>query len=299
MKKETTVQAKTREEALKLASVELAESVENLAAELIEEGKKGFLGMGATPSTFKVTYIFKPLEAAKSFATSLVENLGLNATVIVHDDGEGEALMTISGEDASKLIGHHGDTLNAFQYLVNLAANKKEDDARKYTHVSVDIENYREKRESTLKELAEKMADKVKRTGKNVTLEPMDAYSRRIIHATIQSIEGVSTNSVGSEGNRRVVIYLEGSEKPTEESVAKSEKNRSGKKNSKGGNKHYSKKDSKSSKSSTSEYTPKRDPSKPRPQPRKIEKAKDLDSYFEKLKEFSSSLNSNSTDSSN
>lgn len=296
MKKETTIQAKTKEEALKLASVELSESVENLEAEMIEEGKKGFLGMGATPSTFKITYIFKPVEAAKTFATSLVENLGLNATVIVHDDGEGEALMTISGDDASKLIGHHGDTLNAFQYLVNLAANKKEDDARKYTHVSVDIENYREKRESTLKDLAEKMAEKVKRTGRNVTLEPMDAYSRRVIHATIQSIEGVSTNSVGSEGNRRVVIYLEGSEKPTEESVAKSEKNKSGKKGSRGGSRNFNKRDSKSNKKSDSDYIPKRDPSKPRPQPRKIEKAKDLDSYFEKLKEFSSSLNS--TDSS-
>ncbi len=296
MKKETTIQAKTKEEALKLASVELSESVENLEAEMIEEGKKGFLGMGATPSTFKITYIFKPVEAAKTFATSLVENLGLNATVIVHDDGEGEALMTISGDDASKLIGHHGDTLNAFQYLVNLAANKKEDDARKYTHVSVDIENYREKRESTLKDLAEKMAEKVKKTGRNVTLEPMDAYSRRVIHATIQSIEGVSTNSVGSEGNRRVVIYLEGSEKPTEESVAKSEKNKSGKKGSRGGSRNFNKRDSKSNKKSDSDYIPKRDPSKPRPQPRKIEKAKDLDSYFEKLKEFSSSLNS--TDSS-
>jgi len=296
MKKETTIQAKTKEEALKLASAELSESVENLEAEMIEEGRKGFLGMGATPSTFKITYIFKPVEAAKTFATSLVENLGLNATVIVHDDGEGEALMTISGDDASKLIGHHGDTLNAFQYLVNLAANKKEDDARKYTHVSVDIENYREKRESTLKDLAEKMAEKVKKTGRNVTLEPMDAYSRRVIHATIQSIEGVSTNSVGSEGNRRVVIYLEGSEKPTEESVAKSEKNKSGKKGSRGGSRNFNKRDSKSNKKSDSDYIPKRDPSKPRPQPRKIEKAKDLDSYFEKLKEFSSSLNS--TDSS-
>ena len=295
MKKETIIKAKTQEEALKLASEELCESSENLVAEMIEEGKKGFLGMGSTPSSFKITYIFKPIDAAKIFATTLVENLGLNATVIVHDDGEGEALMTISGDDASKLIGHHGDTLNAFQYLVNLAANKKEDEARKYTHISVDIENYREKRGSTLKELAEKMAEKVKRTGKNVTLEPMDAYSRRIIHSTIQSIEGVSTNSVGPEGNRRVVVYLEGSEKPTEESVTRSERNRSGKKSSKGG-KHYSKKESKSQKSSDSDLFMKRDPSKPRPQPRKIEKAKDLDSYFEKLKEFSNSLNS--TDSS-
>jgi hypothetical protein len=115
--------------------------------------------------------------------------------------------------------GHHGDTLDAFQYLVNLAANKKESDERKYTRITVDIENYREKREQTLRQLARRMAAKVKKTGKSISLEPMSAYERRIIHSEIQLIDGVSTNSVGSESSRRVVLYPDGAEIPTEESV--------------------------------------------------------------------------------
>ena len=138
--------------------------------------------------------------------------------------------MEITGAGAGLLIGHHGDTLDAFQYLVNLAANKKETDERKYTRISVDIENYREKREQTLRALADRMAQKVKKTGRSVTLDPMNAYERRIIHAQVQGIEGVSTNSVGSDSNRRVVIYPEGTEKPTEETAAKFEARKSGEK---------------------------------------------------------------------
>ena len=93
-----------------------------------------------------------------------------------------------------------------------------------------DIENYREKREQTLRALADRMAQKVKKTGRSVTLDPMNAYERRIIHAQVQGIEGVSTNSVGSDSNRRVVIYPEGTEKPTEETAAKFEARKSGEK---------------------------------------------------------------------
>ena len=141
------------------------------------------------------------------------------------------------------------------------------------------------------------MAQKVKKTGRSVTLEPMNAYERRIIHAQVQGIAGVSTNSVGAEGNRRVVIYIEGTEKPTEENAPKFEtpsrdNDRRDRRN--GGNRRGSKGGKKSSSDRTS--TPrdaerpvyKRPADKPRPQPRKIEKAKDLDAYFAKLKEFSS-----------
>ena len=205
--------------------------------------------------------------------------------------------MEITGADAGVLIGHHGDTLDAFQYLVNLAANKKESDERKYTRISVDIENYREKREQTLRALADRMAQKVKKTGRSVTLEPMNAYERRIIHAQVQGIAGVSTNSVGAEGNRRVVIYIEGTEKPTEENAPKFEtpsrdndrrdrRNGGNRKGSKGGKKSSSDRTSAPRDAERPVY--KRPADKPRPQPRKIEKAKDLDAYFAKLKEFSS-----------
>ena len=210
MKQEIIKIAKTTEEAVKAAALELGVSTEDVEVEVLEEAKKGFLGMGAAPAKVKVTYIFKPLEAARSFVETLLKDMELDATVTIHEDGAGEALITISGNDAGTLIGHHGDTLDSLQYLINLAANKKETDERKYTRISVDIENYREKREETLKKLARHMAEKAKRTGRNVVLEPMNAYERRIIHSEVQGIEGASTNSVGVEGNRRVIIFPEG-----------------------------------------------------------------------------------------
>lgn len=297
MKKEVTVQAKTVEEAVRNGAEQLGTDERGVTYEVIEEPKKGFLGMGSAPATVKVIYVFKPLEAARNFAQTLIKDLCLDAEVVIHDDGNGEALMEITGADAGVLIGHHGDTLDAFQYLVNLAANKKESDERKYTRISVDIENYREKREQTLRALADRMAQKVKKTGRSVTLEPMNAYERRIIHAQVQGIAGVSTNSVGAEGNRRVVIYIEGTEKPTEENAPKFEapsrdndrrdrRNGGNRKGSKGGKKSSSDRTSAPRDAERPIY--KRPADKPRPQPRKIEKAKDLDAYFAKLKEFSS-----------
>ncbi len=310
MKQELIKTAKTTEEAVRMAAEEFGVSVDEVEFEVLEEAKKGFLGMGAAPAKVKVTYIFKPLEAARSFAETLIKDMGITATVTIHDDGNGEALLTISGEDAGTLIGHHGDTLDSLQYLINLAANKKETDERKYTRISVDIENYREKREETLKKLARHMAEKVKRTGRNVVLEPMNAYERRIIHSEVQGIDGVSTNSVGMEGNRRVILFPEGGEKPT---TARPER-KSGGKHRDGGKKRHSRPAKKAEnaengeekavkaerpaekreRSDKSEYTPRprRSSDTPRPAPRKIEKAKDLDSYFARLKEFGSTINS-------
>ncbi len=310
MKQELIKTAKSTEEALALAAAELGIAVESLEYEVLEEAKKGFLGIGATPAKVKITYIFKPLEAARSFAETLISDMGLEATVTIHDDGNGEALLTISGDGAGTLIGHHGDTLDALQYLINLTANKKEADERKYTRITVDIENYREKRAETLKKLARHMADKVKRTGRNVILEPMNAYERRIIHSEVQNIEGVSTNSVGAEGNRRVILFPEGCEKPTsvryDRRGGKGGNNRGGRNNRRGSRNDRQERtertndapvkeavQEKREKPQQSEYTPRprRTSDAPRPAPRKIEKAKDLDSYFARLKEFGSTIN--------
>ena len=301
MKKDIIVTAKTIEEAAIEGANQLGATREDVEIEVLEEPKKGFLGMGASPAKVKVTYILKPLEAARNFIETLMSDLDIQAEIQIHDDGNGESLITIEGEGASILIGHHGDTLEAFQYLVNLAANKKDDESRQYTRITVNVENYREKREETLRKLAAKMAAKVKKTGRNIALEPMNAYERRIIHAEIQKIEGVSTNSVGTEGNRRVVIFPEGNAKPTEVKTEKKPQKHNGERREK-----TERRDSKpSDKAKTErrekpatekseartepkkEYSYKR-PDTPRPAPRKIEKAKDLDSYFAKLKEFSS-----------
>lgn len=294
MKNEIIIEGKTVDDAVRAGAEELGVTADRVVYEVIEDAKKGFLGMGSTPAKVKVTFVLTPLEAARKFAETLIADLGLEASVVIHDDGDGEALMTIVGNDAGTLIGHHGDTLDSFQYLVNLAANKKETDERKYTRISVDIENYREKREETLRQLARRMAAKVKKTGKSVSLEPMVAYERRIIHAEVKNCEGVATSSVGVEGNRRVVIFIEGSEKPTEESVKAPSREQSGRR--RGGDRRRSsgrRRDGQRHDSTDSDAqsrpTYKRS-DLPHHEPRKIEKAKDLDSYFAKLKEFSSTF---------
>ncbi len=136
----------------------------------------------------------------------------LTATVDVRDGEDGELIIDISGEGSGILIGHHGDTLDALQYLLNLAANRREEgEKREYLKVTLDIEGYRAKREETLRALARKQADKVLKYKRSVMLEPMNPYERRIIHSEVQTIKGVSTNSIGSENNRKIVIYLDNS----------------------------------------------------------------------------------------
>ena len=101
-------------------------------------------------------------------------------------------------------------TLDSLQYLANLAANKRIDGKKdEYVKISVDVEGYRAKREETLRALARRMAAKVQKYKKSVMLEPMNPYERRIIHSEIQTIPGVSTNSIGSENNRKIVIFLD------------------------------------------------------------------------------------------
>ena len=149
-------------------------------------------------------------DKAYDFVCRLVENLGLEATVELLSCDDGTRRINIDGGNASVLIGHHGDTLDAVQYLANLAsAQRNENGERDKSRVTVNIEGYRAKREETLRTLARSMAAKAIRTGRSVTLEPMTPYERRIIHSEIQSIEGVGTNSIGSENNRKVVIFLE------------------------------------------------------------------------------------------
>ena len=147
------------------------------------------------------------VQAAMSFVETLAKNLELSITTSVTTDEENCSCIRIEGDDAGVLIGHHGETLDAVQYLANLAANRAEgkDD---HERISVDVEGYREKREETLRALARRMAAKVQKYGRSVVLEPMNPYERRIIHSEVQNIEGISTNSIGSDSNRKVVIFL-------------------------------------------------------------------------------------------
>ena len=134
-------------------------------------------------------------------------SLPIRATTGESDDNK---IITVTGEGAAILIGHHGETLDSLQYLANLAANKRVNGVkREFVKITVDVEGYRAKREETLRALARRMASKVQKYKKSVMLEPMNPYERRIIHSEIQNIAGVSTNSIGSENNRKIVIFLE------------------------------------------------------------------------------------------
>ncbi len=210
MKQELIFTGKTVELAVSEASVKLGVEQDKLAYEVIEVEKSGFLGIGATPAKIKITSTVAGETVAREFIDTLLANMEISADVEVTTTRKSDRQISIKGDEAGILIGHHGDTLEALQYLTNLAANKREEDeSRDYVHITVDVENYRAKREATLRALARRMAAKVHKNGKSVMLEPMSPYERRIIHSEIQAIEGVSTNSVGVDSGRRVVIYLE------------------------------------------------------------------------------------------
>ena len=157
---------------------------------------------------------------AVEFANNLLKNMEIDAVAAIdgtESAGEGGTVyprLVISGEGAGILIGHHGETLDAIQYLVNLSALRRGGSTQKeFVKIVVDIENYREKREETLRALARRTAAKAQKYRKNVLLEPMNPYERRIIHSELQGVENISTHSVGSDENRKIVVTYEGPDK--------------------------------------------------------------------------------------
>ncbi len=154
----------------------------------------------------KEMYVGEASKKAEKYIRSILEGMGVgDINISVSEDDEGVVAQLDCGNDYGYIIGRRGETLDAIQYLTRLVINKGNDG---YKRVSINAGNYREKREETLRELAKKNAARVKKYGRNVSLDPMNPYERRIIHTTIQEIEGVDSHSVGSESDRRVVITL-------------------------------------------------------------------------------------------
>lgn len=175
------------------------------------------------------------MDFALGFTNTLLKNMELSATAkaepapaeLTVPEGMVYAKIVIEGDDTGILIGHHGDTLDAIQYLANLCASRNSGNGKKeFVKIVVDIENYRAKREETLRALARRMSAKAVKYKRNFVLEPMNPYERRIIHSEVQGMENVSTHSVGSDENRKIVITYEGPDK-----VNHSRKNRDKKKN--------------------------------------------------------------------
>ena len=211
MEKKVIVSAKTKEEAVLLAVQELeAPSADAIEVTVIEEASKGFFGLGAKEAKIEAVYRVGNEYLALDMIKKLLAHMEIEATVSMREGSNDDKLIVIEGDGAGALIGHHGDTLDSLQYLANLAANKKQaGEKREYVKITVDIEGYRAKREETLRTLARRKAELVLKYKKSIMLEPMTPYERRIIHSEVQNVKGVSTNSIGSENNRKVVLFLD------------------------------------------------------------------------------------------
>ena len=193
---------KTVDDALEAALNELGVSKEDVNVNIIEEGSKGFLGIGNKEAKIEVTLKNNPKAIAVSFLEGLFKTWGEDVEVVAKMEDD-VLCVELKGENMGIIIGKRGETLDAIQHLTSLNVNNNSDD---FVKVSVDTENYREKRNQTLAELSKKLAVRVAKTRKNLTLEPMNSYERRIIHATLQDDKYVTTYSVGQSPNRKVVI---------------------------------------------------------------------------------------------
>ena len=233
--------AKTEDLAIAAALEELGLSRDDVTVEILERAKSGFLGFGASPAKVKVSYevpdvvVEEPApvvveeaaaeevvacentahEKVYNFVNGLLEHMGVRANIEITEKEDGGINVNLSGKGMGVVIGRRGETLDAIQHLTNYAVNHG---SEKRLHVSVDAEAYRAKREEALVRLAEKMAAKAIKYKRSMALEPMNSYERHVIHAALQDYEGVSTSSIGTEPNRRVVVAYE---KPQQEATNK------------------------------------------------------------------------------
>lgn len=198
---------KTIEDAKEAALAELQVAAEMVSFEIIDEPSKGFLGMfGGKPAKIRATVReLNPAEKAEQFLRDIFAAMKLEVQIEAQENEEG-VVFNLIGENLGILIGKHGQTLDSLQYLSNLTANKGMVDDK--VRIIIDIENYRSRREDTLRRLANRLADKVRRTGERIVLEPMNRHERKIIHMALQDNYKISTYSSGDEPYRKVVIEL-------------------------------------------------------------------------------------------
>ena len=208
-----TVTAKTVDDAIIQAYMQLGVSSDRIQYEIVEKGSTGLLGglFGSKPAIIRAKRVETIDEKAADFLTSVFDAMGIRVIVEIKlNEEEKEMEINLTGEEMGILIGKRGQTLDSLQYLVSLVVNKESEG---YLRVKLDTENYRERRKETLETLAKNIAYKVKRTRRSVSLEPMNPYERRIIHSALQSDKYVYTRSEGEEPFRHVVIALKREER--------------------------------------------------------------------------------------
>lgn len=219
MRKECIKEAASIEEARAAVAEELGVSQDQIEFEVLQEPHKKTLGLfGGSNARVKGTVQLaeSACEKAKQYLEQVLAAMGAAATVSAKEEENG-CTLTIEGEHLGFIIGRRGDTLDALQYLTGLVANRVQNE---YYRVTIDIGNYREKREQALTGLAHKMASQAARTGRKSSLEPMNPYERRLIHTAVQDVKGATSWSVGSEPNRHVVIG------PSDDNPAKNRRSR-------------------------------------------------------------------------
>ena len=197
---------KTVDDAVMEAAIQLETTSDKLDYKVLDKGSSGFLGIGSRPAKISARRILDTRGKIEEFLAQVFGAMQIKVNINIEEDMENRTInIDLSGEDMGVLIGKRGQTLDSLQYLVSLVINKDEEE---YIRVKMDTENYRQRRKDTLENLAKNIAFKVKRTGKPVTLEPMNPYERRVIHSALQNDRYVETHSEGEEPFRRVVVTL-------------------------------------------------------------------------------------------
>ena len=205
MSKEIIKEAASVEEAKALIIAELGVAEDAITFEVVQEAGKKVLGLfGGDPAIVKgIVKSQSAPEAAEAYLRDVLAGLGVEDFTIEVTEQDNSCVISLDGENLGFIIGRRGETLDALQYLVGLVANRADN---AYYRVTLDIGNYREKREQALVALARRLGAQTARTGRRNSLEPMNPYERRIIHTTVQQMEGVISWSVGSDDRRHVII---------------------------------------------------------------------------------------------
>ena len=208
MTKFIEVSGKTEDEAINAGLAQLGLSRDQISVEVLERAKAGFLGFGSAPARLRLSYEEPDSKQvlAERYLRGLLDLMGIEAEMETRERENGSLMIELHGSGMGAVIGRRGETLDAIQHLLNYSINRGPE---KRQHVSVDAENYRSKREESLERLAKKMAGKVIKYRRSMALEPMNSYERHVIHTALQDVEGVSTASIGTEPNRRVVVNYE------------------------------------------------------------------------------------------
>lgn len=196
--------AKTVDEAVTDALVELGLTSDQVEIEILDEGSKGLLGLfGSKMARVRVTKKVDLKNIAENFLKELLQAMDISSQITMIEEDKSTLAINLEGEEMGVLIGKRGQTLDAIQYLTSLVVNKYSDH---YIRIKMDTEDYRNRRRKTLEALANNLAMKVKKTGKKFTLEPMSSNERRIVHSTLQKYKFIETYSEGEEPFRRVII---------------------------------------------------------------------------------------------